>query len=525
MEGSSEGTTRSGGPIGPSGSAGSDGATSYGATSPSDGEDHTPPTTPTTATTPTSTWNNPPDLRQRSGAPRYDTQDLVRMLGVPANVIWGWEQSLGIPRPMRVADEHGGPVRRYSDRDVLAVLWLRDQIRAGAAPLEAARRLFLAQQPGGLQQADQPFASPAIAATSGPLSRGPTSGGFRSPAPPSLRDASPATGSIGLGSATSGPLNRFQTVGPTSGPLSRGQNMAPTSGPLGLGQAIAPVSGPMRGLGTQAFPPGVSLPPQQSGVWSQPQQSGVWSQPQQSGVWPQPQVGAPTGAVRQSQYLHGTGGLRMLQTALLRACAALDVSECRSLLDEAVREYPVETVCTRLLGPVVVRAAEMAIAGQLSQVGERLAQVTVRDRLAALLDELGAPATAPIALLACAPGDYHEIGPLTLAVLWRRAGLRTIYLGPDITQSALIAESRARRPFLICLSAATEAGARAIAQMAGAIARLDPPRPIVGYGGAAFVRTPQWQARIHDAYFLGVDATTATRHVLQLLADGPIAPR
>lgn len=484
----------------------------------------------------TSAWNHPPDLMQRSGAPRYDAQDLVRMLGVPANVLWGWEQSLGIPRPLRVRDGHGGLFPRYSDRDVLAVLWLRDQIRAGASPVEAARRLLMAQRSGGLQLADQSFDSPSTARTSGPLTRGPTSGGLQPPATPSLRGSSPTTGSIGLGSATSGPLSRSGAMWPpagpgadslrfTSGPLAWGPMTGPASSPLGLGQAIAPVSGPIRGPSTAGFPPGASLPPQQSGAWPQPQQSGVWPQPRQSGVWPQPQVGGSTGAVPPSQALHSTGSLRMLQGALLRACTDLDVSECNRLLDEAFSEYPVETACIRLLGPVVTRAAEMASAGQLSQVAERLAQVTVRDRLAALLDTLGAPAEAPMALLACAPGEFHEIGALMLAVLWRRAGLRTIYLGPDITESALISESRARRPFLICLSAATEAGARGIAHVAAAIARLDPPRPIIGYGGATFVRTPQWQARIHDAYFLGVDAMTATRHVLQLLSDGPIAPR
>jgi cobalamin-dependent methionine synthase I len=125
--------------------------------------------------------------------------------------------------------------------------------------------------------------------------------------------------------------------------------------------------------------------------------------------------------------------------------------------------------------------------------------------------------------VACAPGEYHELGPLALTVMWRQAGLRAIYLGPDVAEDALVSEARAHRPALVCLSAATEAATKAIARAAAAFARIDTPRPIFGFGGAAFARTPQLQGRVRDgALFLGSDAPTATRHVFQLLQDGPI---
>jgi hypothetical protein len=54
------------------------------------------------------------------------------------------------------------------------------------------------------------------------------------------------------------------------------------------------------------------------------------------------------------------------------------------------------------------------------------------------------------------------------------------------------------------------------------LAHIEPPRPTVVYGGSAFVRSPDLQRRVKDALFLGVDVLVATRHVLQLLSDGPV---
>lgn len=231
------------------------------------------------------------------------------------------------------------------------------------------------------------------------------------------------------------------------------------------------------------------------------------------------------GGTRATQGLTGTGGMRMLTTALLRAFATLDANEARYALDEAFNQYPLETVLTRLVQPVVMRTDELSASGQISHGSARFGYVTLRNRLAALLDAVAMPVSAPLVLLACAPGEFHELGPLMLATLWRRASLRVVYLGADVAEEALIAETRARRPTVLCLSAATEAGARAVARTAETVARFDTPRPLFGYGGAVFVRSPHLQGRIRDAYFLGVDAMVAARHVIQMLQDGPLTPR
>lgn len=486
-------------------------------------------------------WPSAPDLMQRSGTPRYEIQELVRIVGVPANIIWGWEQSLGVPRPMKVSDHNGGQVPRYAERDVVAVLWLRDQIRAGMPPVEASRRLFVAQGApvGGSGGWRGGNSGPLAGSTSGPLP-GPTSGPLRGPTSGPLR-RSAATGAFPPGTpslrGTSGPL---ETRG-TSGPLGSGALGAPRPGQSGTFVAADPLAlgaaqvdyGVMRGLppsasGSGSFPraPGMSgmsgmgrtSGPLRGGA------SGIFGAASGSGVnWPI--VDASAGRGRGSQPLSGTNGLPILQGALLRAITALDVPECRNVLDDALRDYSPETVCLRVMQPVIDRVGAMAAAGQLTHVSERFAYITIRNRLAALLDSLIAPTEAPLILLACAPGEYHELGPMMLTVYWRRAGLRAIYLGANITEEALVSECRSHRPVLVCLSAATDQGAKNINAVAGGLARLDAPKPICGFGGGAFVRNPPLQARMRDSIYLGADALVATRHVLQLMREGPISPR
>ena len=59
--------------------------------------------------------------------PVYNTQAVVQRTGVPADTFRAWERRYGVPHPVRTA----GNQRRYSDRDVAMIAWLRDQTRSG----------------------------------------------------------------------------------------------------------------------------------------------------------------------------------------------------------------------------------------------------------------------------------------------------------------------------------------------------------------------------------------------------------
>src|SRR2546430_10079432 len=90
----------------------------------------------------------PPNLAAYSPEPKYDLATIVQLVGVRPMILWGWEQQLGIPAPARIpSEEPNGATRRYSERDLVASIWLRDQILHGTAPNEAAAKLLGAQRP------------------------------------------------------------------------------------------------------------------------------------------------------------------------------------------------------------------------------------------------------------------------------------------------------------------------------------------------------------------------------------------
>ena len=62
---------------------------------------------------------------------------VARRTGVPAATLRKWEQRYAVLRPERTAGQH----RRYSERDVLRILWLRDRLADGYRIGEAARLL------------------------------------------------------------------------------------------------------------------------------------------------------------------------------------------------------------------------------------------------------------------------------------------------------------------------------------------------------------------------------------------------
>jgi methanogenic corrinoid protein MtbC1 len=94
---------------------------------------------------------------------------------------------------------------------------------------------------------------------------------------------------------------------------------------------------------------------------------------------------------------------------------------------------------------------------EITVAGEHFASGIVRRRLLAAADgwERG---SGPIALLACAPGEQHDIGLVCLGVsLHSYHGWRVKYLGADTPLPDLVRAARVIQPDLVVTSAVTPA--------------------------------------------------------------------
>jgi methanogenic corrinoid protein MtbC1 len=141
-----------------------------------------------------------------------------------------------------------------------------------------------------------------------------------------------------------------------------------------------------------------------------------------------------------------------LGEALYRCVASNEAAGIEQALAQAFGMLSVEDALTRVIAPVLERIGTGWAEGELSVAQEHLASTVVRGHLERLLaDTRGA--LRGVAVLACAPGERHELGLLMLAIMLRADGWQVAYLGADtpLFDAAHLAQQLDAR--LLCVSA------------------------------------------------------------------------
>jgi methanogenic corrinoid protein MtbC1 len=192
-----------------------------------------------------------------------------------------------------------------------------------------------------------------------------------------------------------------------------------------------------------------------------------------------------------------------LREAILRAGEEGDVAALEGLLERAFGLHAADVAFGEILAPVLVRVGAAWETGQLTVGQEHLISGAVRARLERLLADARGDVRG-VAVLACAPGERHELGLMMLAVLLRADGWQAAYLGPDTPLADTI--ELAER-----LSASVVAISVSMAERLEAIEGLTlPPRTRLLLGGAA---VSQEVARRHGALDVEEDLARAVRNV------------
>jgi MerR family transcriptional regulator, light-induced transcriptional regulator len=164
----------------------------------------------------------------------------------------------------------------------------------------------------------------------------------------------------------------------------------------------------------------------------------------------------------------------MLVAQLLDAVTALDEDRAHAVLDTAFVERSIESAIIDVLLPLFVRVGEMWELGRIGIAQEHFASSLVRRRLGALSLTWGV-GTGPVAVLACPPGEFHDIVLLSFGVLLGRAGWRIRYLGPDTPIHSLAAAARLTQADAVVLACRRPSGFRG---HASALRRLSEDHPV-----------------------------------------------
>ena len=145
------------------------------------------------------------------------------------------------------------------------------------------------------------------------------------------------------------------------------------------------------------------------------------------------------------------GSPEELRDALLAAAAGPGREGLEPLLDHAFALYPLDQALRDVIAPWLVLVGERWERGELSVGQEHFATAAVRARLERTLAEPRG-AVRGRAVLACAPGEQHELGLLMLACLLRADGWEIVYLGQATPVVDAVAITRDQNASMLALS-------------------------------------------------------------------------
>jgi MerR family transcriptional regulator, light-induced transcriptional regulator len=204
-----------------------------------------------------------------------------------------------------------------------------------------------------------------------------------------------------------------------------------------------------------------------------------------------------------------------LQAAARELAEALDrfqEERAHAVLDRLLAVYRIETVLRDLLIPYLHDLGERWARGDVSVAQEHFAANLLRGRLLGLARGWG-QGHGPAAVLACLPGEQHDLGLLAFGITLQRRGWRIIYLGPD-TPIATIHQAIGRlTPDLVVLTGTVPEPFAAHADAIAGLARLTP----VALAGAG--ATAELAAR-SGARLLDTDPVTAAERLGYTMPEG-----
>lgn len=136
---------------------------------------------------------------------------------------------------------------------------------------------------------------------------------------------------------------------------------------------------------------------------------------------------------------------------LLAAAHAYDEAGVHSTLDEALAGFALETALRQLILPVLREIGDEWKRGELEIGEEHFATTVIRERLLALA-RLWSRGGGPLAILACAPGERHDIGLISFGLVLRSHGWRIMFLGADTPVQTLAKAAAAMKPQLVVVA-------------------------------------------------------------------------
>ena len=123
---------------------------------------------------------------------------------------------------------------------------------------------------------------------------------------------------------------------------------------------------------------------------------------------------------------------RNYQDKMLTAIEQFDEQALDTIYNDALSLYPVDVVIQRLISPLLRILGERWRERPAGIAEEHFFTVYLRNKLGARVHHMNQRSNGPLLLLACLPGEFHDIGLLLFALASVNFGFRVLVLGANM---------------------------------------------------------------------------------------------
>jgi len=195
---------------------------------------------------------------------------------------------------------------------------------------------------------------------------------------------------------------------------------------------------------------------------------------------------------------------------MIAAIIRFDENGLERTYAEALSHFPVRSVTEKLLTPVLKELGERWSSGQGSVAEEHFFGFYLRNKLGARFHHRSKNQTGPKLLMACLPGDLHEIGLLLFALDASDHGFQTILLGANMPLDEFPDAVKKTACDALVLSGAVEPGDDVIGKF---IPWLVETLKIPVFLGGNVVAAHFDELRKSGAVLIGTDIETAIKQI------------
>jgi DNA-binding transcriptional MerR regulator len=188
---------------------------------------------------------------------------------------------------------------------------------------------------------------------------------------------------------------------------------------------------------------------------------------------------------------------------LQEALDALDDAGAQAAFDNLLARYGVDSILRDVILPYLHDLGQRWSSGAASVAQEHFASALLRGRLLGLARGWD-QGNGPRAVLACGPGELHDLSLIVFGLALRRHGWRITYLGADTPIQTITETARALEPDIVVLVAV----ATALDDEREALAALAAQRPLALAGSAV---TGELAASVGARRLAGDPVTEAER--------------